>query len=122
MTNFVVQERKKRKIKKKAGRRRKSLVSVGLHVHTDHAHLLPDTSPPPLAPLAPLISPTAGAMPQSEVDVLGESILFESNEQHRREFEDFLRSVKDIKDVHNWLKNFSNEAPRKVCFFLQADT
>jgi len=48
------------------------------------------------------------------VDLLGETILYEANEQHRREFEGFLRSVKDIKDVHNWLKNFSNEAPRKV--------
>ena len=50
----------------------------------------------------------------TEVDVLGDSILFESNERHRREFEGFLRSVKDIKDVNNWLKNFSNEAPKKV--------
>eukprot|EP00026_Physarum_polycephalum_P003065 Phypoly_transcript_03074.p1 GENE.Phypoly_transcript_03074~~Phypoly_transcript_03074.p1 ORF type:complete len:772 (+),score=146.02 Phypoly_transcript_03074:298-2316(+) len=50
----------------------------------------------------------------TEVDVLGDDILFEANNQHRREFEDFLRSVKDIKDVHNWLKNFSNEAPKKV--------
>lgn len=50
----------------------------------------------------------------TEVDVLGDSILFESNERHRREFEGFLRSVKDIKDVNNWLKNFSNEAPKKI--------
>lgn len=108
------QERKRRKIKKKVGRRRKSVVSVGHHVSTDQSHILPDTSPPPLVPTPPIISPTAGAMPQSEVDVLGDNILFEANEQHRREFEDFLRSVKDIKDVHNWLKNFSNEAPRKI--------
>lgn len=108
------QERKRRKIKKKVGRRRKSVVNVGHHVSTEQSHILPDTSPPPLVPTPPLISPTAGAMPQSEVDVLGDNILFESNEQHRREFEDFLRSVKDIKDVHNWLKNFSNEAPRKI--------
>lgn len=77
-------------------------MDVGLALQFQSALL-----PPPNIP-----SPTI--QPNSEVDVLGDNILFESNEQHRREFEGFLRSVKDIKDVHNWLKNFSNEAPRKI--------
>jgi acetylglutamate kinase len=47
-------------------------------------------------------------------DAPGESILRESNELHKKELEDFLRSVKDIKDVQNWLKNFSKDAGRKI--------
>ncbi|EFA76216.1 acetylglutamate kinase [Heterostelium album PN500] len=43
-----------------------------------------------------------------------DQMLFEANLQSRREFEDFLRSVKDIKDVRNWLQNFSGSAPRKI--------
>lgn len=88
------QEQKKKRKKKKSNKKRKS-VDVGL-VRQISSHQI-------------------GVPPgTSEVDVLGDSILFEANEQHRREFEGFLRSVKDIKDVQNWLKNFSNEAPRKV--------
>lgn len=70
------------------------------------------TKPQPFPqPYATLQSPVIGT---SEVDLLGDTILYEANEQHRREFEGFLRSVKDIKDVQNWLKNFSNEAPKKI--------
>eukprot|EP01133_Synstelium_polycarpum_P012376 gene12376-14519_t len=43
-----------------------------------------------------------------------DTLLFEANQQSRKEFEDFLRSVKDIKDVHNWLRNFSGSATRKI--------
>jgi acetylglutamate kinase len=50
----------------------------------------------------------------SNNDPPSESILFEANEQHRKELEGFLRSVKDIKDVQNWLKNFSKDAGRKI--------
>ncbi|KAF2074561.1 hypothetical protein CYY_004143 [Polysphondylium violaceum] len=43
-----------------------------------------------------------------------ESLLWEANQQSRKEFEEFLKSVKDIKDVHNWLRNFSNSASKKI--------
>jgi len=85
-----------KKKKKKKPKRKKSIADVGM-VHSSSQKFMHQTH-----------------VGTSELDVLGDTILFESNEQHRREFEGFLRSVKDIKDVHNWLKNFSNEAPRKV--------
>lgn len=99
------QDKKKRKKKKSGGRRRKSIINIALASS--------DTGPPPVHTLPS--HPHANlSTHQSEVDVLGDNIMFEANEQHRREFEGFLRSVKDIKDVQNWLKNFSNEAPRKI--------
>ncbi|EAL70298.2 acetylglutamate kinase [Dictyostelium discoideum AX4] len=43
-----------------------------------------------------------------------DTLRFEANQQSKKEFEDFLRSVKDIKDVHNWLRNFSGSASKKI--------
>ncbi|GAM22435.1 hypothetical protein SAMD00019534_056100 [Acytostelium subglobosum LB1] len=43
-----------------------------------------------------------------------DQMLFEANQQSRKEFEDFLRSVKDIKDVRNWLQNFSSSESKKI--------
>ncbi len=54
---------------------------------------------PIVVPVVPelVITPSVPVLPSpatAEVDVVGESILFEANEQHRKEFEGFLRSVK----------------------------
>jgi len=81
------QNRKKKK--KKHHKKKKKIDDTGSS---------PPLTPPPLDAAEPPL----------------ESILFEANEQHRKEFEEFLRSVKDIKDVTNWLKHFSKGTTKKI--------
>lgn len=112
LTHTRVQDLKKKRKKKKAMSKRKKSMDVGLVSSAESTKDVLDKlkEQEQQSPLPSTPKMNAG----TEVDVLGDSILFEANEMHRREFEGFLRSVKDIKDVNNWLKNFSNEAPKKV--------
>ncbi|KYQ92652.1 acetylglutamate kinase [Tieghemostelium lacteum] len=68
----------------------------------------PDMMPKPISEIRRVNS--EATLYQTSEDTL----LFEANQQSKKEFEDFLRSVKDIKDVHNWLKNFSGSASKKI--------
>ncbi|EGC32053.1 hypothetical protein DICPUDRAFT_57308 [Dictyostelium purpureum] len=75
---------------------------------SDSISVLPSLIPKPISEIRRVNSEQT--LFQSSEDTLR----FEANLQSKKEFEDFLRSVKDIKDVHNWLKNFSGSASKKI--------
>ncbi|KAK5576931.1 hypothetical protein RB653_001868 [Dictyostelium firmibasis] len=82
-------------------------IPMGRH-RSDSISVLPSLVPKPLSEIRRVNSEQT--LFQSSEDTLR----FEANQQSKKEFEDFLRSVKDIKDVHNWLRNFSGSASKKI--------
>ncbi|KAN0037759.1 hypothetical protein ACTFIV_003114 [Dictyostelium citrinum] len=82
-------------------------IPMGRH-RSDSISVLPSLVPKPISEIRRVNSEQT--LFQSSEDTLR----FEANQQSKKEFEDFLRSVKDIKDVHNWLRNFSGSASKKI--------